>query len=550
MARMADGGGRRFEIVVDGGTIVDGTGAPGYPGAIGVDRRVAGGTARLSVLRDADAIQEARALAGTVIEASGKVVAPGFIDLHSHSGLMILADPRHEPKVRQGVTTEVIGVDGLSYAPMSSQRHLDELVEMNAGLDGHPDIDFDWDTVGSYLDRFDRGTSVNVAFLVGNSALRLVTIGWEEREATRADESAMRDLLVESMEQGAYGLSSGLDYPPGSYASTEELAKLASAAAKRGGFYHTHVRYAKGDRFYDPFNEAIDIGRMAAYSPVHITHFYHRATFPGTPEQMLEIIDGGLADGIDVTFDAYPYEWASTRLLITIPPGVQAGGPAPTKERLADPAIRTEIRDILKARGVLYAGAGGLADIRLGYFARPENLRFEGRTLGEVAAELDGDIVDVLCDLLLAEGLRLNQVTPGPHIDGIRRFYRHEVAMVGTDSTFVGEKPSPRSYGSYPRILGQFVREEALLSLEAAVAKMTSMPAARLGLKDRGRIADGLVADVVVFDPATVRSNATYEEPRRFPEGIDHVLVNGIPVVTNGEHTGATPGRALRRGRD
>jgi N-acyl-D-amino-acid deacylase len=205
---------------------------------------------------------------------------------------------------------------------------------------------------------------------------------------------------------------------------------------------------------------------------------------------------------------------------------------------------------MLQARGVLYAGAGGLADIRLGYFARPENLRFEGRTLGEVAKELDGDIVDVLCDLLLAEGLRLNQVTPGPHTDGIRRFYRHEVAMVGTDSTFVGDKPSPRTYGSYPRILGQFVRDEALLSLEQAVAKMTSMPAARLGLKDRGRIADGWVADLVVFDPATVRANATYDDPRRFPDGIDHVLVNGIPVVAKGEHTGATPGRALRRGRD
>ena len=185
-----------------------------------------------------------------------------------------------------------------------------------------------------------------------------------------------------------------------------------------------------------------------------------------------------------------------------------------------------------------------------GYFARPENLRFEGRTLGDVGKEIGGDLVDVLCDLLLAEGLRLNQVTPGPHTDGIRRFYRHPVSMVGTDSTFVGAKPSPRSYGSYPRILGQFVRDEALLSLEAAVAKMTSMPAARLGLKRRGRIADGFVADIVVFDPKTVRANATYDEPRRFPDGIEHVIVNGTPVIDGGQHTGALPGRALRRGRD
>ena len=265
---------------------------------------------------------------------------------------------------------------------------------------------------------------------------------------------------------------------------------------------------------------------------------------------MLELIDDARAKGLDVTFDAYPYEWASTRLLITVPPWVQAGGPAKTKERLADADVRARIRDELTLRGVLYAGAGGIADIRLGSFQRPDNLRFEGRLLGEVARELGGDLVDVLCDLLLAENLHLNQVTPGPHTDGIRRFYRHPVSMVGTDSTFVGAKPSPRTYGSYPRILGQFVRDEALLSLEEAVAKMTSMPAARLGLKDRGRIADGLVADLVVFDPATVRANATYDQPRQFPDGIDHVIVNGTLVVEGGEHTGATPGRALRRGRD
>jgi len=390
---------------------------------------------------------------------------------------------------------------------------------------------------------------LNVAFLVGNSALRLGTTGWEDREPTSAELASMRSMLVEAMEQGAYGLSSGLDYPPGSYASTEELANLAHEAARLGGFYHSHVRYTLGDRFLDPFREAIDIGRRGG-SPAHVTHFYHRATFPGTPEQMLELVDDARAEGLDVTFDAYPYEWASTRLLITVPPWVQEGGPGPTKERLADRSVRDRIRAELRERGVLYAGAGGIADIRLGSFARPANLRFEGRTLGDVGAETGGDLVDVLCDLLLAEGLRLNQVTPGPHTDGIRRFYRHPVSMVGTDSTFVGAKPSPRSYGSYPRILGQFVRDEGLLSLEQAVAKMTSMPAARLGLKDRGRLADGFVADIAVFDPATVRSNATYDEPRRFPTGIEHVLVNGHLVVENGEHTGALPGRALRRGRD
>ena len=548
MAPMTEPG-ERYELLIDRGTIVDGTGSPGFSGAVGVTRDQPGGSARVVVLRDHDAIEDAIGRADRLIDARDRVVAPGFIDLHSHSGLMILAEPRHEPKVRQGVTTEVVGVDGLSYAPIASQAHLDELVEMNGGLDGLPDIAFDWDSVETYLDRFDAGMGLNVAFLVGNSALRLGAIGWDERAASAAEQATMRSMLVEAMEQGAYGISSGLDYPPGSYASTEELANLAHASAQLGGFYHSHVRYTLGDRFLDPFREAIDIGRRGG-SPAHITHFYHRATFPGTPDQMLGLVDDARAEGLDVTFDAYPYEWASTRLLITVPPWVQAGGPGPTKERLADRTVRDRIRTELRERGVLYAGAGGIADIRLGYFARPENLRFEGRTLGDVGQEIGGDLVDVLCNLLLAEDLRINQVTPGPHTDGIRRFYRHPVSMVGTDSTFVGAKPSPRSYGSYPRILGQFVRDEALLTLETAVAKMTSMPAARLGLKRRGRIADGYVADLVVFDPKTVRANATYDEPRQFPEGIELVIVNGTPVVEDGRHTGALPGRALRRGRD
>jgi N-acyl-D-amino-acid deacylase len=541
--------GRHYELLILDGTVVDGTGAPGFAAAVGTTRERAGASARLVVLREADAIEDAIGRAGRLIRARGKVVGPGFIDLHSHSGLMILADPRHEPKVRQGVTTELIGIDGLSYAPIPEPERLAELVEMNAGLDGDPEIEHDWTSVASYLDRFDRGIGVNVAMLVGNSALRLSTSGWDERDPSAAELASMRAILREAMEEGAYGLSTGLDYPPGSYASTVELADLASVAAKLGGFYHSHVRYTLGDRFLDPFREAIDIGRRGG-SPAHITHFYHRATFPGTPDQMLELVDVARSEGLDVTFDAYPSEWASTRLLITVPPWVQAGGPGPTKARLADRAVRDRIRGELRERGVMYAGAGGIADIRLGAFRGAANLAYEGRTLGDVGREVGGDLVDVLCDLLLAEHLGINQVTPGPNLEGIRRFYRHPVAMVGTDSTFVGAKPSPRTYGSYPRILGQFVRDEALLSLEAAVAKMTSMPAARLGLKDRGRIADGMVADLVVFDPATVRANATYDQPRQFPDGIEHVIVNGVAVVEGGVHTGALPGRALRRGRD
>ena len=531
------------EILIVGGTIVDGTGAPGRPGTV----EIRDGRLRILAAGELPPDDAAR-----TIDAAGKVVAPGFIDLHSHSGLMLLADPRHEAKVRQGITTEVIGVDGNSYAPFATQRDLDAFIELNAGLDGDPrrhGVIPDWDTVASYLGRFDGKASLNVAYLIGNSALRIQAVGWDDEPADDRARATMRALLREGMAEGAFGISSGLDYPPGSYATTDELADLTRQAGRDGGFYHTHVRYPLGDRFLDPFREAIEIGRRGE-APAHITHFYHRLTFPGSPDQMLELIDDARADGLDVTFDAYPSEWASTRLLILIPTWVQSGGPAKTKERLAEAATRDRIRRDLEERGVLFAGKGGLRDVRIGYLARPENLRWEGRTLGDVIDDTGADPVDALCDLLLAENLAPNEVTPGPHIDGIRQFLRHPIGMVGTDSTFVGEKPSPRTYGSFPRILGQFVRDEAILGLEEAVRRMTGAPAARLGLKDRGVLRDGAVADVVVFDPATVRSNATYDQPRRFPDGIGHVIVNGVPVVDGGRHTGTTPGRALRHGRD
>jgi N-acyl-D-amino-acid deacylase len=532
-----------FDVLIEHGTIVDGSGEPGFPATIGVrDGRI---TILHGHIADADAEATQR------IDATDRVVSPGFIDLHSHSGLMIFADPLHEPKVRQGITTEVIGVDGLSYAPIADHADLEALVAMNAGLDGAPPEAraLDWSTVETYLDRLDRlRPSLNLAYLVGNSALRIGAIGWEEVLATNAQVANMRAMLREAMEQGAIGLSSGLDYPPGSYADTDELAQLTAEAARHGGFYHTHVRYPLGDRYLDPFREAIEIGRRGQ-GPVHITHFYHRQTFPGGPEPMLALVDEARAEGHDVTFDTYPYEWASTRLLIMIPPWVQSGGPAATKERLADAGVRDRIRRELAERGVLFAGRRAWDDVRLGAFNSVEYLAWEGRTLGELIVDRGDDPVDVLCDVLLAENLRVNQVTPGPWAETLPDFIRHPVGMIGTDSTFIGAKPSPRTYGSFPRVLGQFVRDDAIVGLEEAVRCMTSAPAARLGLRDRGLVRDGMVADLVVFDPARVRSTATYDEPRSFPEGIEWVLVAGEPVIADGAHSGARPGRALRRGR-
>lgn len=527
-----------YDVLMENGTVVDGSGERGFAAAVGVR----GDRLQIIYGETEDAVDARRR-----IDATGLVVAPGFIDLHSHSGLMIFADPLHEPKVRQGVTTEVIGVDGLSYAPFPDPADLEALVHMNAGLDGAPaeSLPHDWSSVESYLERLAAlRPSVNLALLVGNSALRIGAIGWEQVPATPAQVADMRAMLREAMEQGAIGLSSGLDYPPGAYADTDELAQLTAEAARHGGFYHTHVRYDLGDRYLDPFREAIEIGRRAQ-GPTHITHFYHRQTFPGGPAPMLALVDDARAEGLDVTFDTYPYEWASTRLLIMIPPWAQAGGPARTKERLADPAVRERIRHDMAERGVLFAGRGTWDDVRLGAFRTPGYRAWEGRTLGELVAERGEDPVDVLCDVLLDEDLRPNQVTPGPWTETLREFIRHPIGMIGTDSTFVGDWPSPRTYGSFPRVLGQFVREEALVSLEEAVRSMTFAPAQRLGLPDRGLLRDGFIADLVAFDPARVRSNATYDEPRRFPDGIEWVVVGGQVVIDRAEHTGMRSGRVL-----
>ena len=528
------------DLLIIGGTIVDGTGAPGRSGTVGVvDGRI----------RINDPDQPPAAGAARSIDATGKVVAPGFIDLHSHGGLVILADGRHEPKVRQGVTTEVVGVDGNGFAPFLRREDLEAFVDLDRGLDGRPDIDYDWTSVASYLARYDGTVSLNIATLVGNSQLRIAALGWDDVPADERAIDRMRGLLRDAMTDGAFGLSSGLDYPPGGYATTAELAALTEEAGRHGGFYHTHVRYPLGDRYLDPIREAIDIGRRAA-APAHITHFYHRESHPGGPEPLLALVDDARAEGLDVTFDSYPSEWANTRLLIQLPQWIQAGGPGPLKERLADRSARERVRAEFTARGASYASRAGWADVRLGAFRRPENLRWESRTVADVMAETGRDALDVICDLLLAEDLGVSQVTSGPWAATMPAFLAHPVGMVGTDSTFLGAKPSPRTYGSFPRILGQFVRDEALLSLEEAVRKMTSAPAARLGLRDRGVIRDGAVADLVVFDPATVRSTATYDEPRSYPIGIEQVIVAGTLVVAAGVHTGATPGRALRHGRD
>ena len=523
-----------FDVLIAGGQIIDGSGNVGFQGAVGIE----GDT--VQVLRGDVATIEARKR----VDATGRVVCPGFIDFHAHSGLVILAEPKHEPKVHQGVTTEIIGVDGNSYAPFRSQDDLSKFIQLNSGLDGNPPISQRWATVAQYLAHFDRKVAVNICYLVGNSPLRIAAVGWQERPATSAEQADMRALLREAMEEGAWGISTGLDYPPGSYADTDELVNLSEEAARLGGIYHSHVRYRLGDRFLDPFREAIDIGRRSGIAAL-ITHFYQRLYTPGSATDMLGLVETARdTEGLDVTFDSYPYVYSSTRLLIMFPDWVHDGGPQRLIEALCSPEARERLRREVGPRGSSWQ------DIWLTYFKRQHNHQYEGHSVAEIAAMRDQNPVDALCDLLVDEDLQTSYVSLSGDASTLPRFVAHPLSMVGSDAVLLGEFPSPRTYGCFPVILGKFARDERVVTLPQAIRKMTSFPAQRLGLRDRGLLRDGFKADVVVFDPLTVGAPATRSQPKQLPTGIDYVFVNGTAVIDESHHTGALPGRSLRRGRD
>ncbi len=529
--------GERFDLIIESGTVIDGSGNPGFRAAIAV----AGDTVRV-VRGEAGEVE-----ASARVDASGLTVAPGFIDCHSHSDLQLMVDPQLEMKVRQGVTTEIIGVDGLSFAPFEHGRDLDRFAQMYAGIAGLPDIDLGWRSVTDLLDRYDGACAVNVATFVGNTPLRVAACGWDHRAADPRAVDRMRGLLREAMQDGALGLSSGLDYPPGSYAPTDELVAVAAEAGRLGGLYHTHVRYTLGDQYLDPFREALEIGRRARV-PVQITHFSRsaRAAHAFGAQRLLDLVVEGRDGGLDVTFDTYPYEWGGTRLLRLLPSWVETGGPEMTRKQLAQPQIRDRIRDELKTSPAIefYAASRPFADVRLGNLTDPAHQGFEGWFLSEVVVDRGGDLTETLCDLALANPAA-TFTRPSPHAMTLWKFVCHPLGMIASDSVFIGRHPSPRAYGCFPRVLGDFVREERLMSLPEAVRKMTSFPAQRLGLADRGLLRDGLKADIVVFDADRVWAPASFERPRLLAVGIEHVVVNGRLVLQDGELTGQRPGRAL-----
>jgi N-acyl-D-amino-acid deacylase len=516
-----------FDLLITGGRVVDGSGLAWFRADVGIrgDRIAAVGP-----LGNAEARQR--------LDVAGKVVAPGFIDAHVHGDLMLLADPLHEAAIRQGVTTYVLGQDGVAMAP-ASPATLDHMRRYTAGFSGNPDLPLRWSSMAEYLALFDRRSAVNVACLVPNGNVRMEAMGLATRPPTADELRHMGRLVREAMEQGAVGLSSGLDYIPSRYAGTDELAALCREIAPYGGVYVTHMRRYDPQGVLESLDEVFRIGREAG-CPVHVSHFNSRA------DLVLPRIDAARAGGTDVTYDLYCYLAGSSILaMVALPPWVQEGGVEATLARLRDPAVRERLRS-----EHFTTPRGPLGPVRLSYVAAPDFRQLEGRALEDAAGETGQSIGDFVCDLLLASGLAVGCVAPHRERgeEDVRALTRHPAMMAGSDGIFTGSCPHPRGCGCFARYLGHHVREAQTWTLEEAVAHLAGHAARRFGLKDRGLLREGMAADIVVFDPDTIADRATYEHGRLLAVGVEDVFVNGELVLHRGERTAALPGRGLRRG--
>jgi N-acyl-D-amino-acid deacylase len=530
-----------LDLLITGSLVLDGTGAPAVPADVGV----AGGR-----------IVEVGRLGGTraarTIRAGGRVVSPGFIDMHAHDDFNLPVNPLAAEKTRQGVTTLITGNCGLSPAPLG-QEHRQAVLDAVDALDSG--LACDWPTFGAFLDRMPP-LGLNAATLVGHGTVRAAVLGDESR-APRPDElGQMAALVAEAMAAGAFGLSTGLFGPPSGYAETDEVVALARVAARYGGSYHTHMR-DEGAYIAEAVREALEIGARAGCR-VQISHL--KISSPdawGHAEALLTTIAAARARGLRIACDQYPYTASSGGLRHRLPTWAHEGGLAALLGRIRDPAARARLRHDL-TEGMAQAGVS----LRIYRWdltrvsESPTRPDYAGLTLAEIGAREGKAPVDALLDLLLADGGR----TGGTyfHIDegDVRAILRDPGVGVGSDGLYTGRpgqpsrgRPHPRHFGTFPRVLGRYVRDEAVLALPEAVRKMTSLSADVLGLPDRGRIQVGAAADLVVFDPATIVDRATFEAPHEAPAGIAAVVVNGVPVVLDGEPTGATPGRVLRRGR-
>lgn len=525
------------DIVIRGGVVVDGTGAPERE----ADVAVRGG--RIVAIEP----RTARA-ARRVIDARGQVVAPGFIDIHTHSDFTLPLNPRAESKIRQGVTTEVVGNCGFSAAPALPER-VEMLRDYLAA--SAPNLPFRATTFAEYLDAF-PATSVNTIMQVGHNTLRLMTVGMENRGATADELATMQRLLEDALAAGALGLSSGLFTPPGSYADRDEILALARVLHRHGAQYASHIR-DEANRLFEAVDEAIAVGEATGVH-VQIAHLKLSGTNNwGGAGRLLARIEAARQRGIRVDCDQYPYDTGTNPLRNLLPAWTQEGGLPALLERLRQPDVRARIRADIARNGLNNFGAIPSWDsVRVaGSPHRPESA---GQTFGALARQRGCDPLDAVCDHLIADGGHTRILITSMAEADVREIVRTPWVLVGSDGNALapygvtgGGKPHPRYYGTFARTLGQCVRDLRLLSLPQAILKMTGGSAAALGLIDRGLLREGYCADVAVFDPSRITERATYDDPHQYAVGVSTVLVNGDVVIDGGDHTGALPGRVLRR---
>jgi dihydroorotase/N-acyl-D-amino-acid deacylase len=533
---------RSFDVLIGGGRIVDGTGAPWYRGDVGIvgDRIVAIGDLP-------------GATAKTRLDAANLVVAPGFIDMLGQSEFNVLVDNRAASKITQGVTTEVTG-EGTAIAPVN-----DRMLRAAEAPYKHFGVVADWRTLAEYFKRLDERThpAINLATFVGAGGVRDYVIGREDRAATPADLQEMKKLVASAMEDGALGLSSSLQYVPDRFASTDELVELARVAKQYGGIYITHQR-SEGQQIFESLDEVFAIAERANIA----AEIYHLKTAYkpnwGKMPEVLRRIASARARGLDVTADQYPYTRASNGLDACLPIWVREGGADKMVARLQDASLRDRIkREMADATATSWenqwAGAGGGSGILVTAVLNPDLKKYEGMTLDEIGKQTSKDPRDTLMDIVIADHGETVCITSIMNEDDVRTALKSPLVSVGTDSgaqavdgPLAESKSHPRGWGSFPRILGRYVRDEHLLTLEEAIRKMTSQPAARVHLDDRGILRPGMAADITVFDPGTIRDVSTFEQPAQYSAGVKYVLVNGRAVVSDGQVTAERPGRALR----
>ncbi|HXH09343.1 MAG TPA: D-aminoacylase [Alphaproteobacteria bacterium] len=531
-----------WDLLIQRPRVVDGSGAPSFIADVAICgdhiAQVGPGEER-----------QAR----TLIDGTGLIAAPGFIDLHTHSDYTLLVNPLAESKVRQGVTTEVIGNCGTSPAPLGEEGYPIVRTRMAQQYQ----LDVTWRSFGGYLAELaEAGVAVNVVPLVGHGTLRSAVMGYAQRPPSTSELERMQGLLADAMDEGAFGLSTGLVYAPGCYADTDEIVALAKVVARAGGLYASHIR-GESDTVLEAAREAIAIGERAGVA-VQISHLKTAGStnWHKTPA-LLELLDQARADGLDVTGDVYPYTAGATSLGALLPPWVHEGGLAQMLPRLREPSVRERIRrDIEHGLDGWWnpAHAAGWAGIQISRAVHHRS--YQGLRLNEVAALRRQDPLDTALDLLLAEEGNAGVVLFMMDEAQVQAILRHDRVMIGSDAGATAPygklgqgHPHPRAYGTFPRVLGTYVRELGLISLEEAIHRMTGLAAWRLGLHDRGLIRAGYKADVVLFDAQRIEDRATYDAPHRYPSGIEWVIVNGQIVLRHGERLPMLPGRILMRRR-